>query len=118
MRPCSNTCSSPFYFGIGVHIEAQAEYMDDVVCQRDRERLRRLAEIVANHGGVLTIQTQTPFDDKAQQLGDTIFADPHVFGAAEQVGLEVNINYKNPQTQQSDERYTILTPLHARRGDG
>ncbi len=35
---------------------------------------------------------------------------PHVFQAAEQVGLEVNINYKNPQTQQSDERFTILAP--------
>ena len=26
------------------------------------------------------------------------------------MGLEVNMNYKNPETQQSDERYTILTP--------
>jgi len=165
--PHVGSATTPLYFGIGVHIEPEPEYRDDFVYQRDRERLRRLAEIVAEHGGVLTIQTQTPFDDKAQQLGDTIFADlaaqgheialhfhedahipdadsrpveewmttleeeidlieelsgaevrtwsggnvyPHVFQAAEQVGLEVNINYKNPQTQQSDERFTILAP--------
>ncbi|MCK4451967.1 MAG: hypothetical protein KAX26_15385, partial [Anaerolineae bacterium] len=34
----------------------------------------------------------------------------HLYEAAEAVGLEVNMNYKNPQTQQSDERFTILTP--------
>ncbi len=165
--PHVGSTSTPLYFGIGVHIEPQAQYMDDFMYQRDRERLRRLAEIVAAHGGVLTVQTQTPFDTKAQQLGDTIFADlaaqgheialhfhedahipdadnrpveewvtaleeeidlieelsgaevrtwsggniySHVFEAAEQAGLEVNINYKNPQTQRSDERFTILTP--------
>jgi hypothetical protein len=165
--PDVGSTTTPLYFGIGVHVEPLAEYMDDVVYQRDRERLRRLAEIVAAHGGMLTIQTQTPFNDKAQQLGDTLFADlaaqgheialhfhedahipdadnrpvedwvtaleeeidlieelsgtevrtwsggnvyPHVFEAAEAAGLEVNINYKNPQTQQSDERFTILTP--------
>ena len=165
--PDVGSTTTPLYFGIGVHIEPQATYMDDVTYQRDRERLRGLAEIVAEHGGVLTIQTQTPFDDKAQQLGDTIFADlaaqgheialhfhedahipdadnrpveewvttleeeidlieglsgaevctwsggnvyDHLYEAAEAVGLEVNINYKNPQTQQSDERFTILTP--------
>ena len=165
--PDVGSTTTPLYFGIGVHIEPQATYMDNAVYQRDRERLRRLAEIVAEHGGVLTIQTQTPFDDKAQQLGDTIFADlaaqgheialhfhedahipdadnrpveewvttleeeidlietlsgtevrtwsggnvyDHLYEAAEAAGLEVNINYKNPQTQQSDERFTILTP--------
>jgi hypothetical protein len=165
--PNVGSTTTPLYFGIGVHIEPIAEYMDDFVYQQDRERLRRLAEIVAEHGGVLTIQTQTPFDDKAQELGDTIFADlaaqgheialhfhedahipdaddqpmeewvttleeeidligelsgvevrtwsggnvyDHLYEAAEEVGLEVNINYKNPETQQSDERYTILTP--------
>jgi len=161
------SANTPIYFGIGVHIEPQAEYMDNAVYQRDRERLRRLAEIVAAHGGVLTVQTQTPFNNKAQQLGDTIFADlaaqgheialhfhedahipnadsqsvlawveafqeeidliealsgtevrtwsggntyAHVFEAAEAVGLEININYKNRYSQQSDERFTILTP--------
>jgi len=165
--PDVGSTTTPLYFGISVHIEPQATYMDDAVYQRDRERLRRLAEIVAAHGGVLTIQTQTPFNDKAQQLGDTIFADlaaqgheialhfhedahipdadnrpveewvttleeeidlieelsgtevrtwsggnvyDHLYEAAEQVGLEINMNYKNPQTQQSDERFTILTP--------
>jgi hypothetical protein len=166
--PHVGSTTTPLYFGIGVHVEPMPEYtQEDTVYQRHRERLRRLAEIVADHGGALTIQTQTPFDTKAQQLGDTIFADlaaqgheialhfhedahipdadnrpveewvtaleeeigliedlsgtevrtwsggnvyPHVFEAAEAVGLEVNINYKNPQTQQSDERFTILTP--------
>jgi hypothetical protein len=165
--PHVGSTATPLYFGIGVHIEPESMYMDDVMYQRDRERVHRLAEIVAEHGGVLTIQTQTPFDTKAQQLGDTIFADlaaqgheialhfhedahipnangqpvtewvatlkeeidlieelsgvevrtwsggniyDHLYKAAEEVGLEVNINYKNPQTQQSDEHYTILTP--------
>jgi hypothetical protein len=165
--PHVGSTTTPLYFGIGVHIEPIAEYMGDFVYQQDRERLCGLAEIVAQHGGVLTIQTQTPFDDKAQQLEDTIFADlaaqgheialhfhedahipdadhrpveewvtalgeeidlieelsgvevrtwsggniyDHLYEAAEEVGLEININYKNPQTQQSDERYTILTP--------
>ncbi len=165
--PHVGSTTTPLYFGMGVHVEPMAEYMDDFVYQRDRERLRRLAEIVAEHGGVLTIQTQTPFDDKAQQLDDAIFADlaaqgheialhfhedahipnaddqpvevwvttlgeeidlieelsgtevrtwsggniyDHLYEAAEAVGLEVNINYKNRFTQQSDERFTILTP--------
>jgi hypothetical protein len=167
LRASSGSTTTPLYFGIGVHIEPIAEYMEDFVYQRDSERLRCLAEIVAAHGEVLTIQTQTSFDDKAQQLGDTIFADlaaqgheialhfhedahipdaddqpvevwvttleegidlieelsgvevrtwsgsnvyAHLYEAAEEVGLEVNLNYKNRETQQSDERFTILTP--------
>lgn len=35
---------------------------------------------------------------------------PHVFEAAAAVGLEININYKNPNTQQIDPRFLVLTP--------
>ena len=167
IAPGVGSATTPLYFGIGVHVEPHAEYADDVVYQRDRERLRRLGDIVVAHGGVLTIQTQTPFNTKAQEIGDTIFADlasqgheialhfhedwhipdadnqdvqvwvevlqeqidrietlsgtqvctwsggnthGHLFEAAEIVGLRVSMNYKNRYSQQSDERFTILTP--------
>ncbi|GAF99145.1 unnamed protein product, partial [marine sediment metagenome] len=35
---------------------------------------------------------------------------PYAYEAVEAMGLEVNINYKKRFTQQSDERFTILTP--------
>lgn len=35
---------------------------------------------------------------------------PNAFAAAAQAGLKVDINYKNPKTQEIDQRFMILTP--------
>jgi hypothetical protein len=150
-----------------MHIEPHRGYMDDRRYQVDRERLVRLATLVERHGGKLTIQAQSPFTEKALQLGDSLFAElaargheialhfhedfhipnansrpiddwvnafrqemalierlsgrpvgtwsggnlySHVFEAAALAGLKININYKNPNTQEIDPRFMVLTP--------
>lgn len=163
----SGSSPVPLYFAIGVHIEPQREYLDAERYRLDRERLRRLAELVERHGGRLTIQAQSPFTEEAERLGDPLFGelaarghelalhfheDVHipnansqpvgdwiralrreieliarlsgravrtwsggnlyqrVFEAAAQVGLEANINYKDPRSQQIDARFMVLNP--------
>lgn len=165
--PGSGSSAAPLYFAIGVHIEPHREYLDAERYRLDRERLRRLAELVERHGGRLTIQAQSPFTEEAERLSDPLFRElaargheialhfhedfhilnanrrpvsdwiaalrreiepivrlsrepvrtwsggnlyQHLFEAAAQVGLEVNINYKDPRTQQIDARFMALNP--------
>jgi hypothetical protein len=68
------------YFGIVVHIDPQESYLDETIYRRDAERLRRVAEIVAAHGGRMTVQTQPPFLDTAEALGDPIHQDLAAMG--------------------------------------
>ncbi len=73
-------------FTIGVHIEPMGEtaqgfkggrgnYNAPAFFQRHVEDLDLLANIVETHGGVLTIQTQSPFTTMAIESGNTILAD-------------------------------------------
>jgi hypothetical protein len=66
--------------GIVVHIEPQESYLEEGVYQRDAQRLRRVAEIVAAHGGRMTVQTQPPFLDVAESLNDPIHQDLAALG--------------------------------------
>ncbi len=77
--------SAPLYFGIVVHIEPHEEYLNEDRYRRDAERLRRVAEIVAAHGGKMTVQTQPPFLDVAEQLGDPIHSELAAMG--NEIGL-------------------------------
>jgi hypothetical protein len=66
---------SVLYIGIVVHIEPQESYLQEPIYRQDAQRLRRVAEIVAAHGGRMTVQTQPPFLDVAESLGDPIHQD-------------------------------------------
>jgi hypothetical protein len=68
------------YFGIVVHIEPHEEYLNENRYQKDAERLRRVAEIVAAHGGRMTVQTQPPFLDMDETLGDPIHKELEALG--------------------------------------
>ncbi len=82
-------------FGIGIHIEPlgattsqivggsvqsplkllRADYHNPQLFQRHVQYLRTIAGVVEQHGGKLTIQTQTPFTQVAIQSGKTILSD-------------------------------------------
>jgi len=82
-------------FGIGIHIEPLGattsqivgnngqnqvkrigpDYHDPKLFQRHIQDLKTIAGIVEQHGGKLTIQTQTPFTQVAIQSGETVLAD-------------------------------------------
>lgn len=67
-------------FGLVVHIEPNEGYLNEHRYQVDAQRLRRLAEIIAAHGGRMTVQTQQPFLGMADQLGDPIHQDLAALG--------------------------------------
>lgn len=71
---------APLYFGIVVHIEPHEEYLNETRYRLDAERLGRVAEIVAAHGGRMTVQTQPPFLDMAESLGDPIHQELATLG--------------------------------------
>ena len=82
-------------FGIGIHIEPlgattsqivggsmpnllkrlSPDYHNTKLFQRHVQDLRTIAGIVEQHGGKLTVQTQTPFTQVAIQSGETILSD-------------------------------------------
>lgn len=63
---------TPLLFTIVVHIEPSESYNTLQTYLRDRNRLTRLAEIIASHGGSMTIQTQRPFITTSQIENDGI----------------------------------------------
>ncbi|MFQ5399433.1 MAG: hypothetical protein ACE5E7_07525 [Anaerolineae bacterium] len=63
---------APLLFTIIVHIEPAQEYATLQAYLRDRNRVTRMAEMLAAHGGKLTIQTQRPFITTSQAEGDDI----------------------------------------------
>jgi hypothetical protein len=68
------------YIGIVVHIEPQEAYWQEDIYEQDAERLRRVAELVAAHGGRMTVQTQPPFLEMSETLGDPIFSNLAAMG--------------------------------------
>ncbi len=159
-------------FGIGMHIEPQGvthqgyrggrgDYHNPDYFQKGVEDIRKVAGIVASHGGRMTIQAQSPFTDEVIENHDTVLFDlskdghelalhfhedahmgnnsssqsvsqwcevmkeeialiqqasgvstirywsggnlySDLFAAAECAGLDVNSDWKNPQTQSTD----------------
>ena len=71
---------APLYFGIVVHIEPLEGYLNEALFRPDAARLRRVAEIVSAHGGRMTVQTQPPFLDVAESLGDSVHQDLAALG--------------------------------------
>lgn len=70
--PQDGSPDAPLYFTIIVHIEPQSNYKSHQRYQVDRDRLTRFAQMVAAHGGALTIQTQRPFITTSRQVGDDV----------------------------------------------
>jgi hypothetical protein len=68
------------YFTIVVHIEPHDSYFEEERFTLDAERLRQVADIVAAHGGRMTVQTQPPFLEIAETRGDTIHQDLAALG--------------------------------------
>ncbi|MEW6405372.1 MAG: hypothetical protein AB1649_26575 [Chloroflexota bacterium] len=73
-------------FTIGMHIEpmgetaqgyqsGQGDYANENFFNRHVENILTLAEIVEAHGGVMTIQAQSPFTTQALETGNTVLAD-------------------------------------------
>lgn len=84
-------------FGIGVHIEPfgacvspialdagaspigaasnRMDYRRQADFERHVDDLARLADVVESHGGLLTVQAQTPFTTSATEFGSTVLAD-------------------------------------------
>jgi len=85
-------------FSIGMHIEPMGEQISEIALsagatpkagqdsrkpdyhnrayfERHAENLRTLAAILEQHGGVMTVQAQSPFTTVAAQLGNTILSD-------------------------------------------
>ncbi len=180
-----NDQSAVLLFTIGMHIEPMGEtaqgfksgkgnYNAPGFFQRHVEDIETLAKIIESHGGVMTIQAQSPFTTAAIASGNTILADlaargheialhfhedahlgknaeelpleqwcavmkeeisfiqeasgvehvrywsggnlyPDLFEAAACAGLEVNSDWKNPNTQTTD---LALVGVHPWRPSG
>ncbi len=84
-------------FGMGVHVEpfgvtaqgilgnARNDYADPRFLRRQSSDLRSLAEVVAAHGGRLTVQAQSPFTTALLDNGDPLLAD--LAAAGHEIGL-------------------------------
>ncbi len=87
--PTQTTATEPavLLIGIGVHIEPfgtsaqgftgnlRGDYEDPAFFERQVNDLRALADLVAHHGGRLTVQVQSPFTTVALARHETILAD-------------------------------------------
>ena len=89
--------SEPVLFSIGVHIEplggtaqmgnSTVGYNSTQAFDRAVDDLNTLAAIVEEHGGVLTVQSQSPFTTTAIREGSTILSD------LEDAGNEVALHF-------------------------
>ncbi len=107
-------------FGIGVHIEPMGEtaqgyrsgkmdYGNPRIFRRHVEDLDLLAQIVEAHGGVLTVQAQSPFTTQAIALGDTILADLAARGHEIALHFHEDAHLgKNPETLPSEKWCAVM----------
>ena len=83
-------------FGIGMHIEPQGathqgmrgskgNYGDPAYFQRGVEEIQAVARIIAEHGGRMTVQAQSPFTDAVLVNHSTILTD--LASAGHEIGL-------------------------------
>jgi len=89
--PSDGSTQAPLLFTIIVHIEPAQEYTTRQTYLRDRNRVTRMAEMLAAHGGKLTIQTQRPFITTSQAEGDDIHRQ------WEGLGHEIAIHFHEDQ---------------------
>jgi hypothetical protein len=76
----SGSSDAPLLMTIVVHIEPSESYLKETMYSRDASRLRRVADLIYAHHGKMTVQTQPPFLDMAQTLGDMIHQDLALMG--------------------------------------
>lgn len=92
---------APLLFGIGMHIEpvgataqradfrhaSGADYNNPAAFQKAVESIQAVVDIVEDHGGRLTIQSQSPFTTAAISSGSTVLGD------WEDAGHEVGLHF-------------------------
>lgn len=92
----NNFAGTPFYFGMGVHIEpfgkvqgrlSNLDYANPAFFNKHVESIKAVASLVRAYNGYLTIQTESPFTDQVIKTKSTIFSK------LEKEGHEIGLHY-------------------------